>query len=76
MDRGKEVTFRRMLERAPACRARSWAWPSDREADTRGCDDGDAAGAGAAVLSYPPALKPASVLSVRILRSQESFFMR
>ncbi|CAN0041563.1 unnamed protein product, partial [Laminaria digitata] len=31
MDRGKEVAVRRMLQRGPAYRARSWAWPSDDE---------------------------------------------
>ncbi|CAM9568856.1 unnamed protein product, partial [Laminaria digitata] len=37
MDRGKGVAIRRMLQRGPAYRARSWAWPSDaEEADDAG----------------------------------------
>ncbi|CAM9449895.1 unnamed protein product [Laminaria digitata] len=73
MYRGKEVAVRRMLQRGPAYRARSWAWPSDaEEADTDGGGGrGTAAAAAAAVLSSPPAMKTAPVIGVRIFRPKE-----
>ena len=84
MDQGKEVAIRRMLQRGPAYRARSWAWPSE-EADA-GCH-GDrnpsggggvgATGAAGAALSAPPAPKT-PVASVRIFRptNDKKLFMR
>lgn len=51
IDRGDEVAVRRMLQRGPAYRARSWAWLSDEEADgVGGGDTIDAATAAAGVL--------------------------
>ncbi|CAM9602212.1 unnamed protein product, partial [Laminaria digitata] len=35
-NRGKEVAIHRMLQRGPAYQARSWAWPSDNQADAGG----------------------------------------
>ncbi|CAM9713991.1 unnamed protein product [Laminaria digitata] len=70
MDRRKEVAVRRMLQRGPASRARSWAWPADAEADAGGSFDRNTAAA--AVLSSPPAVKtPPVISSVRIFRPKE-----
>lgn len=88
MNRGKDVAIRRMLQRGPAYRARSWLWPSDDEEETDAtvCRDRDAAGAATTpavtVPSFPPTLKtpPPPVISVRIFRPKEKerskFFMR
>ncbi|CAM9890291.1 unnamed protein product [Laminaria digitata] len=85
MERGKEVAVRRMLQRGPAFRARSWAWPSDtEEADAGGSRDGDTAAAAAAaadaVLSSTPGVETPSVTGVRIFRPKEKggskFFVR
>ena len=54
-NRGSGVAIHQMLQRGPAYRARSWAWPSDEEADAGGSGDGDTA-ADAAVLSSPLAV--------------------
>ncbi|CAM9172060.1 unnamed protein product [Laminaria digitata] len=85
MDRGKETAIRRMLQRGPAYRARSWAWPADEEADAGGSGDGGtaaatAAAAAAAVLSSSPTVPKAPVIGVRIFRpkkeSSSKFFVR
>ncbi|CAM9834228.1 unnamed protein product [Laminaria digitata] len=85
-DRGEEVAIRRMLQRGPAYRARSWAWPLDAKgAGVRGSGYGDTAAtpasAAAAVLSSPPALKTPPIAGVRICRPKEKssnskFFVR
>ncbi|CAN0017402.1 unnamed protein product, partial [Laminaria digitata] len=47
IDRGKEIAVRRMLERGPAYRARSWVWPyGDEEADAGVGGDRDPTGGG------------------------------
>lgn len=51
MSRGQKLTVRRMLERGPAYRARSWTWPTEG-ADGAYCDDD-----GDAVISSPPAVR-------------------
>ncbi|CAN0418021.1 unnamed protein product [Laminaria digitata] len=81
-DRGKEIAIRRMLQRGPACRARSWAWPCDEIADAGGgSDGGDTAAADAAVLASPPAVKNPPIVGVRIFRqkdksSSNTFFVK
>ena len=87
MNGGKEVAIRRMLQRGPAYRARSWAWPVGEVADAVGIGDGassaaagaGAAGAAAAVLPSP-AVTPPLVIGVRIFRRKEKssskFFVR
>ncbi|CAM9595099.1 unnamed protein product [Laminaria digitata] len=80
-DPGQEVAIRRMLQRGSAHRARSWAWPSDKEADVGGSGDGGTAAASTvAVLSSPPAVKTPPVVGVRIFRPKENssskFFVR
>lgn len=50
----EEVAIRRMLQRGPAYRARSWAWPCDQEADACGTGVGDTS----TVLSLPQTAKP------------------
>ncbi|CAM9449823.1 unnamed protein product [Laminaria digitata] len=82
-DRGREVAIRRMLQRGPAYRARSWAWPSGEEAHAGGSGDGGipgAAGAAAAVLSSPAAAKNPPVIGMPIFRPKEKsrskFFAR
>ncbi|CAN0257689.1 unnamed protein product [Laminaria digitata] len=78
IDRGKKVAIRRMLQRGPAYQARSWAWPSDEEADDAGGSGGGetdaaAAAASAAVLSSPLAApKPPPVVGVRIFRPEDN----
>lgn len=70
----KEAATRRVLQRSPAYRAQSWAWPSDQEEDVGGSGDGEAAGAGAAraaVPSSPPAAKTSPVVGVQIFRANE-----
>ena len=80
IDRGDEAAIRRVLERGPAYRARSWAWPCEEEADAGGRDgDGDAVAAApppavavaAAVLLPPLVVKPPPVVSLRIFRPKE-----
>ena len=79
VDRAKEVV-RRMLQRGPVYRARSWAWPSDTDAG--GSDDGDTAAVAAAVVAaadgddgdailWSPAVKFPPVDGVRIFRPKE-----
>ncbi|CAM9953176.1 unnamed protein product [Laminaria digitata] len=79
MDQGNVTAIRRMLQRGPAYRARSWAWPSEEEGNADGSGDGDTAVA-AAVLSSPPAVYIPPVLGVRIFRPKEKssskFFVR
>lgn len=59
----KELAIRRMLERGPAYRARSWAWPVEA-AVARGCGDG-----GGVVVSSPRRAVPKKPLvGVRIFR--------
>ena len=86
IDRGEELAIRRMLQRAPAYRARSWAWPAAEEADAGGGGGGGRRGrgqdtrGGVASLLSPSALKApkaqqaakASVpRGMRILRPEE-----
>ncbi|CAN0070648.1 unnamed protein product [Laminaria digitata] len=70
---GEEIAIRRMLQRGPAYRARSWVWPSgEEEADVGGRGDGGTTAAAAAdVLSPPPAVKPPTVTGVRTFRLNE-----
>ena len=88
VDQREEVAIHRMLQRGPAYRARSWAWPST-EAEDAGCSgDGStattaSAGAAAAVfvvLSPPPAMKTPRFLGGRISKPKEEssrkFFVR
>ena len=73
MDRGKNVAIRRMMQRGPAYRARSWAWPSVKEADTGCGGEGDtavAAAATTAVLPSPLAVNHSHVIDVIIFRSK------
>ena len=74
MDRGEEVAIRRMLQRGPAYRARSWAWPSDGGGGAAGRGGGDtAAAAAAAVLPSPPAVTlPPVISSVRVFQPKAS----
>ena len=59
MDRGDEVSVRRMLQRCPVYRARSWAWPSNEQADASGSGVGDtAAAAAAAAIPSSPLRQP------------------
>lgn len=85
MNRRKDVAIRRMLQRGPAYRARSWLWPSDEEeTDATVCRDRDTAGAAltsaATVPSFPPTVNTPPVIGVRIFRLKEKgrskFFMR
>lgn len=70
MDRGKEDSIRRMLQRGPAYRAQSWALPSDATADAGGSDGGG--GAAAALSSQPTTAVPkAPVSGWRIFRPKE-----
>lgn len=62
MDRGKELAIRRMLQRGPAYRARSWAWPAEEEGgagdgggDPDPTDANNAAAAAVAVRIFRPA---------------------
>lgn len=43
MNRGEDVAIRRMLQRGPAYRARSWAWPTDEQVRAGVSGDGDTA---------------------------------
>ena len=89
--RGEGVAIRRMLQRGPAYRARSWAWPYFAERDVGRSDDGsssgDVSGGGdgdltptSPVFSSPPAVKPPPVMGMRIFRPKEEssskFFVR
>ncbi|CAM9188092.1 unnamed protein product, partial [Laminaria digitata] len=62
IDRGNELAVSRMLQRGPAYRARSWAWPSDEQTGGSGTGGGDLAAAAAGVLSSPPAGKTPPVI--------------
>ena len=75
----KEIAVRLMLERGPAYRARSWAWPSDEEANA-GDGGGTTAAAAAGVLSSPPAMKTPPAICLRTFRpkanSSSKLFVR
>ena len=78
VDRGKKIAIRRMLQRPPAYRARSWAWPSGEEPDAGGSGDVDtsaaataAAAASVAVASSRPAVK-IPVINVRMFRPKDT----
>ena len=90
-DRGKGVAICRMLQRGPAYRARSWAWPYFSERDVGRSGDvsssGDVSGSGdgdlaptSPVFSSPPAVKTPPVMGMRIFRPEEEssskFFVR
>ena len=90
-DRGKGVAICRMLQRGPAYRARSWAWPCFSERDVGRSGDvssgGDVSGSGdgdlaptSPVFSSPPAVKTPPVMGMRIFRPEEEssskFFVR
>lgn len=68
IDRGKEDDIRRMLQLAPAYRARSWAWVSDEDADAGGGGGGATSSAG---ISSPPAVPKAPLTGLRIFRPKE-----
>ena len=91
MDRGEGVAIGRMLQRGPAYRARSWAWPYFSERDVGRSGDvsssGDVSGSGdgdltpaSPVFSSPPAVKTPPVMGMRIFRPKEEssskFFVR
>ena len=69
VDHGEGVAIFRMLQRGPAYRARSWAWPSDEEANAGNGVGGNTA---AAVLSSSLSMKSAPVFGVRIFRPKEN----
>lgn len=65
----EEAAIRRTLERAPAFRARSWAWPDRVDGGKGGGGESAAAGAGA-VVSSGKGRKKAS-LGVRVFRTKD-----
>lgn len=66
LDRREEVAVRRMLQRGPAYRARSWAWPADEEAgDVDTAAAAPTAAAAAVVLASAPAMKIPLFVGVR-----------
>ncbi|CAM9366004.1 unnamed protein product [Laminaria digitata] len=73
---GQEVAIRRMLQRGPAYRARSWAWPAAAEDADTGGDDGGGGGRdtrrlGVASVWYSTAAKTPSVpRGMRIFQSK------
>ena len=68
--RGEDVAVRRMLQRGPAYRARSWKWPSDEETEDAG-GGGDGGSVPAAVRWCSPAVKASPVIGVRTFRPKE-----
>ena len=68
-DRGEEVAVRRILERAPAYRARSWVWPTEEAS-------GDSYGGGGAILSSAPVPKAPVCGGIFRPKSDRKFFVK
>ena len=79
MDLGKATAIHRMLQRGPAYRARSWAWPSGESGGAGDGGDGRdpagalaAAAAAAATAALPASSAPkTSIVDVRIFRPRQ-----